>query len=257
LVSPETAAAAALTGEITDPRTLDMEYPRVEEPENPVILTDHLEAPLPPEESAKVELVKGPNIASFPDFDPLPDRLEIPVLLKMGDDISTDEIMPAGTRVLPFRSNIPKISEFCFDILDPTYHDRAMEVRDAGGHAVVAGDNYGQGSSREHAALAPRFLGLRLALVKSFARIHWQNLANFGILALTFADDHDYDSIQAGDVLVLENARAAIQQGRELELRNRSRDRSYQVQHTLSQRQVDMILRGGLLKWMQERLQAG
>lgn len=256
LVSPETAAAAALTGEITDPRTLDMDFPQVEEPENPVILTDHLEAPLPPEEAAEVELVKGPNIASFPDFDPLPDRLEVPVLLKMGDDISTDEIMPAGTRVLPFRSNIPKISEFCFDILDPTYHDRAMEVRDAGGHAVVAGENYGQGSSREHAALAPRYLGLRLALVKSFARIHWQNLANFGILALTFVDASDYDSIQAGDVLVLESARAAIQQGRELELRNRSRDRSYRVQHTLSQRQVDMILRGGLLKWMQERLQA-
>ena len=141
---------------------------------------------------------KGPNIASLPTFVPLSDTIEGPVLLKVGDDVSTDEIMPAGTRVLPFRSNIPRIAEFSFDIIDPTYAARAKQTR---AHVVVGGSNYGQGSSREHAALGPQFLGLRAVVVKSFARIHAQNLINFGVLPLTFVDPADYVAIQAGDVL--------------------------------------------------------
>src|SRR5204863_9948184 len=163
--------ASALSWVITDPRTLGA-YPRVREPEQPILNTDLFVAPLMPEQARKVELEKGPNIASLPDFDPLPAELELPVLLKVGDDISTDEIMPAGTRVLPYRSNIPKISEFVFDAIDETYSRRARELGEGKFHAVVGGKNYGQGSSREHAALAPRFLGLQLVLARSFARIH-------------------------------------------------------------------------------------
>jgi len=152
--------------------------------------------PLPLEEALHVDLVKGPNIASLPNFEPLPNEIEVPVLLKVGNDVSTDEIMPRGLRVLPFRSNIPKIAEFSFDRLDPTYAARAKQVP---GHVVVGGSNYGLGSSREHAALGPQYLGLRAVIAKGFARIHAQNLINFGVLPLTFVDPSDCDGIQAGE----------------------------------------------------------
>ncbi|EEA02754.1 aconitate hydratase domain protein [Burkholderia sp. H160] len=207
LVSPETATASALCGVITDPRTLGMPYPRIADPDDPPVNRGMFAPPLAAEEASKVALEKGPNIATLPTFDPLADTLEIPVLLKVGDNVSTDEIMPAGARVLPFRSNIPKIAEFAFDIIDPTYAQRAKETK---GHAVVGGCNYGQGSSREHAALGPRFLGLRVVLAKSFARIHAQNLANFGVLALSFADAADYERIEAGDRISLAGLRGAL-----------------------------------------------
>ncbi|MGA6926212.1 MAG: aconitate hydratase [Desulfosarcina sp.] len=184
LCSPETAAASALTGVITDPRTLDMPYPHFTRPMGLKINTTPLVAPEAVE--GEIELEKGPNIKPLPDFDELPDLLEGPVLLKMEDNVSTDEIMPAGAKVLPLRSNIPDISRFAFSRIDGTYYDRAMACRNNGGSFVVGGDNYGQGSSREHAALAPRFLGLRAVFAKSFARIHAQNLVNFGILPLLF-----------------------------------------------------------------------
>ena len=207
LVSPETAAASALMGVITDPRDLAMPYPKVADPLQPILNTKMLQPPLPPKASRQIDLQKGPNIISLPKLDPLPDELELPVLLKVGDNISTDEILPAGARVLPFRSNIPAISQFAFEIIDPTYPARATEVRESGGHLIVGGDNYGQGSSREHAALAPRYLGLRVVIAKSFARIHWQNLVDFGILPLTFDDGEGYEQCQLGDVLKLAGVR--------------------------------------------------
>ncbi len=254
LVSPETAAASALMGVITDPRDLKMEYPRVQDPENPELNTEMLVPPLDPEEASQIQLEKGPNIASLPEFDPLPDELEIPVLLQAADDTSTDEILPAGTRVLPYRSNIPKISEFAFDRIDSTYHDRAMQVRDKGGHAVIGGHNYGQGSSREHAALAPRYLGLRLVIAKDFARIHWQNLVNFGILPLTFKNKADYEWIEQGNTLKLANLHQRIRDGREIQVENISKSRTFKAGHTLSVRQVEILLAGGLINWVKEHL---
>ena len=197
--------------------------------------------PLPREMALQVDLVKGPNIASLPTFEPLPDSIEVPVLLKVANDVSTDDIMPAGTRVLPFRSNIPKIAEFSFDKLDPTYAARAKQVR---GHVVVGGSNYGQGSSREHAALGPQFLGLRAVLAKGFARIHSQNLINFGVLPLTFVDPADYDGIQVGDVLRLAGVRRALAEGAQLAVENVTRQRKFQVRHFMSPRQVQLLLRG-------------
>jgi aconitate hydratase len=257
LVSPETAAASALAGAITDPRTLSMKYPHVREPEHfrgAQSASSLLESPLAPEESRQVTLEKGPNIASLPEMQPLPPTLEVPVLLKVGDNISTDEILPAGARVLPYRSNIPAIAEYAFDAIDETYADRAKEVRDAGGHAIVGGNNYGQGSSREHAALAPRFLGLRVVLARSFARIHWQNLVNFGILPLTFADAAEYDRLQPGDRLRFTDLQA-LEAGRPVAVAvTGEKGRTFEAKQTLSARQIEVLKAGGLIAWVRGRL---
>ncbi|MBC3189928.1 aconitate hydratase [Pseudonocardia sp. C8] len=245
LCSPETAAASALTGVITDPRRLAEELgldPRLDLPADASVNTQMLVAPPPPEEARRQELVRGPNISALPDLPPLPDTLDLPVLLAMGDDVSTDEISPAGAAALPYRSNIPELAAFTFTRIDETYPQRARET---GPHAVVAGDNYGQGSSREHAAITPRHLGLAVVVARSYARIHWQNLANFGVLALEFADPADRDRIGPGTVLHLSGLHGLADTDRITATDDEGN--RFELTHRLSARQVEAVLAGGII----------
>jgi aconitate hydratase len=210
LAGPEVAVAAAIFGEITDPRRLG-DYPRLAPPRYYLVNGRNLIPPPSPEESAGVEVLRGPNIVPFPRLSPLPDTWRGEVWLKVGDNVTTDDILPAGSQILPLRSNLPAISQFAFTRLDPEFPKRAQAR--AGEGAVIGGDNYGQGSSREHAALAPRYLGVRLKLVKSFARIHLANLINFGILPLLFENPADYDLLEMGQTLELPNVRQLLLEG--------------------------------------------
>jgi aconitate hydratase len=251
LCSPETAAASALTGVITDARTLGIRYERIEAPVAPVVNTMMLAPPLPPAEAKAAQLEKTPNITTLPALGRISDILSVPVLLKVGDDVSTDDIIPAGARVMPFWSNIPKVSEYAFEPIDDTYPNRA---RQSAGHVIVAGNNYGQGSSRENAALAPRYLGLEAVLAKSFARIHWQNLANFGVLPLSFTEPSDYEALQLGDVIKIEGITAALMDGRDIMAT--VNDKPLRLNHDLTRRQIDLLLQGGVVNWLRERLGA-
>jgi len=247
LCSPEVAAATALTGVITDPRTLGAP-PSVEEPELYELYTQGF---LPPAEVPEgVEIYTGPNIVPPPSPQPIPEQLEGEVLLKLGDNISTDAILPGGNEVLPLRSNIPAISEYTFAYVDKTFPARAKAK---GGGFIVAGENYGQGSSREHAAIAPMYLGIKVVLAKSYARIHESNLVNFGIPPLRFTDPADCDTIQQGDRLELPEIRAALEEGRPIIVRNVTNGRGYWMTHVLSQRQVEMLRAGGLTRFLQRK----
>ena len=200
-----------------------------------------------------MRLERGPGIVSLPDFAPIPDDVELPVILKAGDDVSTDEILPGGTRGMAYWSKVENMAEVAFDGVDPEYPERARATRDAGGHAVVGGRNYGQGSSREQAALAPRYLGLRVVIAKRFARMHWENLANFGVLPLVFADPGDYDRLRRDDRIALSGVHRALRSRRELRVAVAGGDQ-LTVRHDLSPRQVDLLLQGGLINWMRARL---
>jgi len=252
LCSPETATASALTGVITDPRDLGLPYPKVKLPKKNIINKSMLQKPLSSAEAQKITLIKGPNIASLPEIKPILDDIKIPILLKLGDNISTDGILPAGARVLPYRSNIQKISEFCFDMIDNTYAERAKKVQAFGGHAIIAGENYGQGSSREHAALAPRYLGLQIVIAKHFARIHWQNLVNFGVLPVTFTNSEDYNRLNVGDTIILKGIRDALKHRQPLSLTLESTGATIPLHHELSNRQIEILMRGGLINWVRE-----
>jgi len=251
LCSPETAAASALTGVITDPTTLGRKaIIRFKEPGQIILNTHMLLAPK--EINASTKLVKGPNIQPLPEFSVLPQTIEGPVLIKLGDDISTDTILPAGAKILPFRSNIPGISQFVFDQIDPDYPKRALKYQKTGS-IIVGGDNYGQGSSREHAAIAPRYLGVQAVMTKSFARIHRQNLINFGILPLVFENSADYDDIEQNDILELANVQQTIQKTQTVKVTNKTKDKTYTLRHSLSPRELEVLLTGGLINWVKQK----
>lgn len=243
LTSPEVAAATALTGVLTDPRTLG-EYPEVEMPETFEINDNCIIPPAP--EGTHVEVVRGPNIKPFPVNKELPDTVEGIVLLKMEDNITTDHIMPSNAKLLPYRSNIPYLADYCLTLVDKDFPERA---RKAGGGFLVAGHNYGQGSSREHAALVPLYLGIKGVIAKSFARIHMANLINSGILPLIFVNEKDYDDIDQDDRLVIENAIEQIRQGNVIIVKNLTKNREIKVGLNLSPRLKEVILAGGLLNY--------
>jgi aconitate hydratase len=250
LCSPETAAAAALKGVITDPRELGREfpYPRIADPEQ--YLVDESSIIFPSEELRQTEVVRGPNIKPFPELAPLPEALQAEVILKVADNISTDTIMPAGNKVLPLRSNIAAISEFVYYQLDADFHKKCQARGDV---VVVGGDNYGQGSSREHAALAPRYLGVRAKIVKSFARIHKANLCNFGILPLTFKNPEDYEQLQEGTKVLFPEVRQRLQRG-DVELPVQVDGREITVLLEVSERQRQHLIAGGTLNYVKEQL---
>ena len=244
LVSPEVAAVAALTGYITDPRTLG-DYPEITMPEEFLVNDSAVLLPADEKDAAEVEVLRGPNIKPLPDAYPLTDTIKAPLTLKVGDNITTDHIMPAGAKILPYRSNIPYLSKFCFAVCDESFSERALA---AGNSIIVGGVNYGQGSSREHAALVPLYLGVRAVVAKSFARIHVANLINAGILPLTFANPDDYDKVEQGDELEMTGLIAALDSGKAT-LKNLTSGEEIELVCQFSQRQKDMLLAGGLLKY--------
>lgn len=252
LVSPEMAAVSALTGYLTDPRDYLGDMPEFKLPEHFVINDNMIVPPAPAEKMDSVEVLRGPNIKPFPETSPLDESIECAVSLKVGDNITTDHIMPAGAKILPLRSNIPKISQHCFTVCDEEFPRRAKNM---GKSIIVGGSNYGQGSSREHAALAPLYLGVKAVLVKSFARIHRANLINAGILPLTFVNEADYDKIGQGDEIAIENVKESVLADKsELTLVNKTTGAEIPVLCELTGRTKDIILAGGLLDYTRESL---
>ena len=244
LVSPETAVAAAITGEITDPRLLG-DMPEIKMPEKFVIDDTAVIEPATPEEAENLSVLRGPNIKPFPKEIPQENSLSAELVLKVGDNITTDHIMPAGAKILPYRSNIPHLSQFCFGVCDTTFPERAKEL---GRSIIVGGSNYGQGSSREHAALVPMYLGVRAVITKSFARIHVANLINAGIMPLTFANPDDYDKLNQGDKLTLSDVFSGMDKG-EITLKDETTGEEFKLACSFTERQKAILKAGGLLSY--------
>ncbi len=259
LASPEVCVASAVTGEITDPRRFaernGAKWIKVEMPEKFPYGDEAIIEPLPEEEAEKVEIYRGPNIKPLPEFDPMPPSIEGEVALIVGDNITTDHIMPAGAKILPLRSNIYAISEYVYHYVDPEFVERAKNIRDVKKKAsiIIGGENYGQGSSREHAALAPRFLGVRVVIAKSFARIHHTNLVNFGIIPLEFVDKDDYQKFSLGDELRIDNVIEALKEGKDIIVKNMTTGEEIRLTYNLAPRQREILLAGGLLNWIKSR----
>ena len=247
LVSPEVAAVSAINGVFSDPTELG-KAPRITLPEKFLVNDNMIELPAPREEAGSVEVVRGPNIKPIPKGKAPDDELEAKIILKVEDNITTDHIMPAGTKILPYRSNVPKLSEFCFTVCDPTFPERA---RAEGGGIILGGHNYGQGSSREHAALVPLYLGIRAVIAKSFARIHVANLINFGIVPFTLANPDDYDKLSEGDLTSIENYREAIAK-QDFAIIKTKDGTAVKLDLTLTERQRKILLAGGLLNYTKE-----
>lgn len=245
LVSPETACVSAIKGVLTDPREFGTDI-KVEMPDRFRIDDSAVLLPAEPDEAPEVEIMRGPNIKSFPDPKPLEDMIEAGVTLKVGDNITTDHIMPAGSKILPYRSNIPYMSQYCFEVCDSSFPERALK---RGQSVILGGENYGQGSSREHAALVPLYLGVRAVIAKSFARIHAANLINAGIIPLTFNDPGEYDFIDQGDEIILKNLEEGLSNGRII-MRNETKDRGFRLKADLTERQIKILKAGGLLKYV-------
>ena len=248
LVSPEVAAASAIAGVLTDPRSLG-DMPEFKLPEKFTVNDNMIVPPVPAEEMDSVEVLRGPNIKPFPVSEPMAENIDAKCSLKVGDNITTDHIMPAGAKILPLRSNIPKISQFCFAVCDESFHDRALEM---GKSIIVGGSNYGQGSSREHAALAPLYLGVKTVIVKSFARIHMANLINAGIVPLTFENEADYDKIDQMDEIRIEKIADQIAAGSVIKCTNVTKGFDFNVIGDFSQRQKEMLYAGGLLNYTKQ-----
>ena len=259
LASPEVCVACAIAGEIIDPRKLaereGIKWIKVEMPEKFPYGDEAFIPPLPEEEAKSVEIYRGPNIKALPDFDELPEKISGEVSLIVGDNITTDHIMPAGAKILPLRSNIYAISEYVYHYVDKDFVQRAKEVRDQKGKAniIIGGENYGQGSSREHAALAPRFLGVRAVIAKSFARIHHANLVNFGIIPLEFVDKEDYNKFSLGDEIEIPDVIKRLEEGKEIIIINKTTGEEIVCKYNLTPKQVSVLLAGGLLNWIKKK----